>query len=484
MKKSIFTLVLLALCSCKYNTRANKKPESKEINILWIVADDLGTDLGCYGNDLIYTPNLDALSKESIRYTNLFTTTAVCSPSRSGLITGMYPVTLGVHQHRTQFKKQLPDSVRPITEYFKEAGFIVTNGKGNEDDKGGKTDYNFEAKASDLYDTGHWSKRAIAQRFFSQVQIFYPHRPFISDSIHPVNPDKVKLPPYYPNHPIARKDWALYLETVQHVDEKVGEIMTQLKADSLLDNTIIFFFGDQGRPHLRAKQFLYDSGTNTPLMVRYPDGYKAGTVSNRLVSNIDIAAASLALVGIEKPKHMQGQDFLSEENERNYVFMMRDRRDETVDRIRAVRSKKYKYIKNYYPDRAYMQFNEYKETSYPMVALMHVLNDEGKLDSIQSRFILNYRPVEELYDLEKDPFETVNLLNNEAYKAELEKLRNVLEHWVKKNDLGVYPEPQLEIDFAQQQANKRFEKVMKQRNLPLDASYKEQLEYWESFLMK
>ena len=483
IKSYLFIIGILLVNGCKSEEKEVFKPNTTGYNILWIVADDLGTDLGCFGNNLVYTPNLDKLASESVFYKKLFTVTAVCSPSRSGLITGMYPTTIGVQQHRTRFKKELPDSIKPITEYFKNAGYFVSNGNGSINTTKGKMDYNFKANFNNLYQGTHWSQRDDKQKFFSQAQIFYPHRPFHKDTVHPVDPNLVKLPPYYPNLPLARKDWALYLETVQHVDMSVGNILKQLEEDGLLDTTIIFFFGDQGRPHVRAKQFMYDSGTNTPLMVRYPNGYQAGTVSNELVSNIDIPLATLALAGIERPKHMQGLDFLSKDNERTYVFSMRDRRDETVDRIRSIRSKKFKYIKNYYTDRPYTQYNTYKEMRYPMLPLMHVMFEEGKLNDTQKIFMDSFRPAEELYDLEKDPFEINNLAESTEYKLELEKLRMALNEWVEKNDLGTYPEAQDEIDAAQDEASKRLKIILKKRNLPENATHKQLVTYWENELL-
>lgn len=483
IKNCLLLIIVFPVSTCKPNENKVDDRIWKDYNILWIVADDLGKDLGCYGNDLVYTPNLNKFASESVVYDNLYTTTAVCSPSRSGLITGTYPVTIGVQQHRTQFKKKLPDIIKPITEYFKEAGYFVTNGNGDKNAKRGKTDYNFVHDSKQMYQGVHWNERTQGQKFFSQIQIFYPHRPFHADSIHPINPNLIKLPPYYPNLPLVRKDWALYLETVQHVDESMGKIMQQLERDGLLDKTIIFFFGDQGRPHARAKQFLYDSGTNTPLMVRYPDGYKAGTVSNELVSNIDIPVATLALANINIPNYIQGQDFLSEDVEREYVFTMRDRRDETVDRIRAVRSKKFKYIKNYYTNVPYTQYNTYKEMRYPVLPLMHVMLEEGKLNEVQKQFMDSYRPAEELYDLENDPFEINNVANDEKYKKTLKNLRNVLTEWVKKNDLGTYPEAQEEIKVAQEEATNRRKRMLRERNLPENVTYRQLVEYWEKKLL-
>ncbi|WP_349351615.1 sulfatase [Flagellimonas sp. MMG031] len=476
MKKTLSLLIGIALFGCAEKKNA-AEADQKHYNILWIVADDLGTDLGCYGNNIIHTPNLDQLASESVLYTNLNTVTAVCSPSRSSLITGMYPVTLGVHEHRTQYKKELPQGIEPVTEYFKEAGYFVTNGKGNPTDKGGKTDYNFEYKASDLYQAGHWSKRAEGQPFFSQIQIFYPHRPFHNDSLNPIDHDSVVLPPYYPDHELLRKDWALYLETIQLVDQKMGEIMDHLKEEGILENTVVFFFGDQGRPHVRAKQFLYSAGTNTPLMVRWPDGKGAGKMDDRLVSNLDIPVASMNLAGIQIPDHIQGRDFLGD-HKREYVFTMRDRRDETVDRIRAVRNQKFKYIKNYYPERPYMQPNVYKDNRYPARPLMRLLYEQGKLNDVQSRFVSDYRPEEELYDLENDPHEINNLASNPQYMETLETLRAVLEKWVAENNKGTYPEDQREIDHAYQLMMGRRSKMLKDRHYDENVTDQQMVDYW------
>ncbi|MCG9972560.1 sulfatase family protein [Christiangramia crocea] len=478
MKNLVFYLTILLIAGCKgKETSDTIEVAETDYNILWIIADDLGTDIGAFGTD-VYTPNLDRLASESVVYKKMFTTTAVCSASRSGIITGMYPVSIDAHQHRTSYKKELPDSIQPITEYFKEAGYFVSNGNGNPKAKGGKTDYNFKYKASEMYDGGHWRQRPDSSKFFSQVQIFLPHRPFHHDSLHPVNPDKVKIPPYYPDHPLIRKDWAMYLETVQLADRQVGEILDQLEEDGLLDKTIIFFFGDQGRPHARAKQFLYDPGTNTPFMVRWPDGKGAGSVSEELVSNIDIPFSTLKLAGIEPPSHMQGQDFLFEDVERDYVFTMRDRRDETEDRIRAVRSDKFKYIHNYFPDKPYTQANVYKEMRYPALPLLRFLDKQGKLNADQKRFISDERPEEEFYDLSKDPYEVNNLAESETYRDELKKYRDILNDWVAKYDLGTYPEDRDEIKAAEENAMSRRSNMLKERGLPEDYTDEQMVNYW------
>ena len=474
-----FSLILsLFLLGC---TSSPASEPTVRLNILWIVADDLGTDLGAYGDSLVHTPNLDRLAQQGILYTNHYTVTAVCSPSRSAVITGMYPVSIGAHQHRTYYKDSLPDPVRPITEYFHEAGYFVSNGSFQDRDKYGKTDYNFIHSNEDLYDGTDWRQRAEGQPFFAQVQIFYPHRPFLRDPSHPVDADQVKLPPYYPDHPIARQDWALYLETVQYVDQEVGKVLQRLEDDGLADNTIVFFFGDQGRPHVRAKQFLYDPGTHTPLIIRQP-ALSGGQTDNQLVSNVDLAPTAMELAGITVPDYMQGQNFSESASPRDYVFTMRDRRDGTVDRIRAVRTKDYKYIRNFYPERAYTQFNGYKKYRYPVLTLMQVMHKNGELTPAQAHFMADTRPAEELYYLDDDPYEINNLADDPADQDKLIELRQVLDEWLAEVDTATYPEDSAAIAYAQQDMQRSFEERMKKYGLTHEVSDEDYLRYWEGQL--
>ena len=471
-------LLLCLLTACLLACQA-PPPAAERPNILWLVADDLGPDLGCYGVAAVHTPHLDQLAQAGVRYTHFHTTTAVCSPSRSGLITGMYPVSIGCHQHRTQYKDSLPAPVVPVTELFRAAGYWVSNASQGNLNKLGKTDYNFIHEPAELYDGPNWRGRAPGQPFFAQVQIFYPHRPFVRDSLRPVAPATVEIPPYYPDHPITRADWALYLETVQQVDRAVGALLDTLAAEGLLDNTVIMFFGDQGRPHVRAKQFLYDPGTHSPLIIRWPDGQGAGTTDARLVSNIDLAAASLALAGIERPAWMQGQDFLGENAPaRDALFTMRDRRDETVDRIRAVRTARFRYIRNFYPERPWSQFNAYKKFRYPVLTLMEVMAEAGTLTPAQARFMAPSRPAEELYDLVADPYEVHNLAADSAYADTLVALRQRLDAWLQAYDHGTYPEDPAEIAYAEQLMQARFRANMTQAGLDPDLSNEAFLAWW------
>jgi len=475
----LISICLLALSGCE-----SKEP-SEQPNILWIVADDLGTDLACYGNKNIQTPNLDNFATQSVRYENCHTTTAVCSPSRSGLVTGMYPVSINCHQHRTRPEAMLPlpEGVSVITEYFEEAGYFTFNGKFENRNKPGKRDYNFTT-GYEIYDGTDWSQRKEGQPFFGQIQIHFPHRPFKRDTIHPVDVSKVTLPPYWPDHWLAKQDWAYYLETVQIVDKEVGEVLKRLEDEGLADNTYVFFIGDQGSPMMRHKQFLYDGGTHTPLMVRFPDGQHAGEVRSELISNIDLSATSLKIAGLAIPDYMQGQNFLGDHAPRTEVYTMRDRRDETVDRIRAVRTTKYKYIINFYPEKPYTQYNAYKRNQYPMLPLMEVLKKQGKLTPPQLQFFADSRPAEELYDIVADPFEINNLAANQEYVAVKNELSQKLDQWIGEYDTATYPEDQAEIDFWNVKMAEMDSLWKVRKKLPVKASDERYMKWWEKRLKK
>lgn len=443
------------------------------------MADDLGTELSCYGTPEVYTPNLDQLASEGVRYTNLFTVAAVSSVSRSAMITGMYPVSINSHQHRTQYKPTLPEPVTPITHYLKDAGYYVSNGTIKDRTKFGKTDYNFIHSVDLLYDGPDWTGRKEGQPFFAQIQISYPHRPFKHDKEHPIDPDKVAIPPYYPDHPITRKDWALYLETIQVVDQQVGLILERLREEGLADNTIVFFFGDQGQPQLRSKQFMYEEGTHTPLMIRWPEKLAANTVCEDLISNIDLSAQTLSMAGINIPAYMHGQAFIGDQvAKRTYIASMRDRRDETVDRIRAIRTEQFRYIRNFYPDRPYTQWNAYKKFNYPVLTLMQIMHKEGRLTKEQDLFMSDHRPAEELYDIKNDPFELHNLITEPAHEKEIVELRKTMDNWLHTYDLAVYPEDDKEIVYAKVLMEKQYKQWMEEEGLSVNITDEAFLKWW------
>lgn len=461
----------------------NSKNDSKQPNILWIVADDLGPNLGCYGSPLVKTPNIDQLAAEGILYRNHFTVSAVCSPSRSAMVTGMYPVSINAHQHRTRkvAKRPLPEGIRVVTELFEDAGYFTFNGTVDNPEKPGKKDYNFTTDYQ-IFDGTDWRQREAGQPFFGQIQIFMPHRPFHPDPQNPVDEKKVKLPPYYPDHWVARQDWAFYLETIQHVDEKVGQILDRLQKEELADDTYVFFFGDQGRPMVREKQFLYDGGIQTPLVVRTPDGNGAGEEREELVSNIDLPATSLAIAGINVPNYMAGQSFWGVHIPRKYVFSTRDRRDETVDRIRSVRGKRYKYIRNFHPEKPYVQYNAYKRDSYPTLILMEVLKKKGELNDHQLLHLREEKPAEELYDLESDPYEVHNVALDPQYSKIKETLSDALDEWLIQYDIAVYPENPEEVGFWKKQMAEKDSTWKAWKGLPKDVTDQALLDWWKNRL--
>lgn len=417
---------------------------AKKPNIIWLDAEDLSPDLACYGNAIVRTPHLDRLASQGVRFTNAFVTCPVCSPSRSAMSTGMYQTTIGAQHHRSHRNDsyKLPYGVRHFSHYLRQAGYFVTNGAAPSLKKQGKTDYNFEMSFKEAFDGTDWHQRKPGQPFFAEIHFHETHRTFEPDPENPLNPDMVEVPPYYPDHPIARLDWSLYLEMLQNLDKKVGKLLQQLEDEGLAENTVIFFTGDHGRPMVRAKQWCYDSGIHIPLIVRWPGKIKPGMVQDDLVSAIDYVPTWLKIAGMEPPTYLQGRDiFETHAAERKYIFAARDRCDETDDRIRAVRSKQFKYIRNFYPERPYQYFNAYKQREYPVLTLMKILKKEGKLTPVQEQVMADHRPVEELYDIQKDPYEIHNLAKDPAYQDILLEMRKALDRWIcDTSDQGQLPE--------------------------------------------
>jgi len=430
--------------------------QEKRPNILWLIAEDFGPHLGCYGTKEVSTPVLDGIAAKGMRFTRFFTTAPVCSPSRSAFNTGMYQTTIGAHNHRSHRDDgyALPAGVKLISERMHEAGYFTANVKELPAAAGfkgaGKTDWNFAAPEKP-FDTANWDELKAHQPFYAQINFQETHRTFHAPPH--ADPAKVEIPPYYPDHAVTRKDWAEYLDAATALDEKIGKIMALLKRDGLLENTIICFFGDNGQAHVRGKQFCYEEGLNVPLIMSWPTGivtptgFESGKVSDRLLMSIDLTATSLSWAGIAKPDGMQGQVFMGEKAEapREYIFGARDRCDMTVFRFRTVRDARYRYIRNFTPDRPFLQFNAYKEKQYPVWNLIKELAAQDKLTPEQAVLAAPTMPEDELYDLQTDPFEVHNLAksNTPEHRAALERLSGVLLAWIEQtNDQGRIPEPE------------------------------------------
>jgi len=306
-------------------------------NIIWIITEDMSPNFGYNGETLIKTPNVDRMASEGVVFNRAYVTCPVCSPSRSALITGMHQTSIGAHNHRSskgESKIYLPENVKTVPEYFREAGYYVTNQmlRGEKWSGAGKEDYNFVYKSSDLYNGFDWSARAKDQPFFGQVQLQGgKKRKVVLPTM--VDPNDVILPPHYPNDSVILNDWAAYLNTVKDVDNEVGVIFERLKKEGLLENTVVFFITDHGISHARGKQFCYEEGAHIPLVI-WGDKYVGKGVRNELVSHIDLAATSMYLAGIAIPKYMEARTLIGKDAKpREFAVTARDRCDETVKHI-------------------------------------------------------------------------------------------------------------------------------------------------------
>jgi N-sulfoglucosamine sulfohydrolase len=454
MRNSVKTrgVLLLALLGAVGLTTPLRAQNAARPNILWLIAEDLGPHLGYYGTKQVWTPNVDRLAAEGERYTRFYNG-HVCSPSRSAFNTGMYATTIGAHNHRTVDKKPLPDGVKVLSDWMRQAGYFTANLTVLPASCGfrgtGKTDWNFQYEGKP-FDSARWDDLKAHQPFYAQLNFNETHRAFHAPK--KADPAKVEIPPYYPDHPVTRADWAQYLDSTSELDRKAGLVLEALEKDGLADSTIVVFFGDNGQSHVRGKQFCYEEGLLVPLVVRWPKNFpapshfKPGAVDDRLLHGIDLAPTMLALAGAPKPAKMQGQVFLGDrcEPDREYVFSYRDRCDETAMRIRTVRDQRYRYIRNFTPETPFLATNDYKERQYPVWNLLKELHAQGKLTPAQEFLCQPRMPDEELYDLQTDPDEIHNLAASERpeHRAELKKLRAVLEQWiVQSDDQGRIAEP-------------------------------------------
>jgi arylsulfatase A-like enzyme len=449
----VAALAALAVLSHAGPARAEA---AKRPNIVWIVVDDMSANFSCYGETLIRTPHVDRLAAGGTKFAKAFVTAPVCSPCRSALITGCYQTTIGAHHHRSgrgEMTIRLPGEVVPVPALFRRAGYYTCNGGHNvTGNRLAKTDYNFEWDPA-MYDGNDWAGRQPGQPFFMQVQLHGGK--FRGQGPNPnwqararrelgsnTDPAAVVLPPYYPRDPVLLQDWADYLDCCRFTDKQVGDVIARLEKENLLADTVVFFMTDHGISHARGKQFLYDEGIHVPFVVRGP-GIPRGAVRDDLVEHVDMTATSLALAGIPVPAWMQGRDlFAAGYTAREAVFGARDRCDETMERIRSVRTGRFKYIRNYMNDRPHLQPCRYKDDK-AVVQRLRELHAAGRLDALTERLLFApTRPREELYDLTADRFEVNNLAADPRHAATLEQMRKRLADWEQRTgDRGREPEP-------------------------------------------
>jgi arylsulfatase A-like enzyme len=442
---TLFVAALLGLCLATTGSAATAPAKP---NILWLLVEDAGPSAySCYGEQkAAATPNIDRLAAEGMRFDRFYTTAPVCSASRSAFNTGMYQTAIGAHQHRTPVKKPLPTGVRTISEWLRNAGYFTANIRTSSEAVGirgaGKVDWNFIPESGRPFDGENWDELKTRQPFYAQINFQETHRTFNGDGF--TDPAKVELPPYYPDHPVIRKDYAEYLDAAHRLDGKIAKVLAQLERDGLADNTLVILMGDNGESHIRGKQFGYEEGFRVPMIVRWPKGlpapahYQAGSADRRLLEAIDVAPTLLSLAGVPLPPKMQGVPFLGAQvsEPKRYVFGARDRCDETAMRIRSVRDERYRYIRTFTPEMPFFAPNAYKERQYPAWTLMPKLYAEGKLTPPQAFLCQPRQPEEQLYDLVADRHEIQNLTasTKPEHVAALKRMRAELESWIVRTD--------------------------------------------------
>jgi arylsulfatase A-like enzyme len=442
------TLMGLAMVSSFAAPVCKAQIPNKSPNILWIVSEDNSAYFtGCYGNSFATTPNIDKLASQGFLYTHAYCTNAVCAPSRNTIITGVYASSNGHENMRSTYPKSA--DVHTYPEYLRQAGYYCTNNA--------KTDYNTSGIIpSEIWDESsnkaHYRNRPKGEPFFAVFNLGTSHESSIHKQTPTENlrhdPAKVTLPPYHPDTPEMRHDWAQYYDKIEDMDAQVGALLKELDQSGEADNTIVMYYGDNGGVLARSKRFVYETGTKVPFIVRIPEKYKylfpakkPGQKVDRLINFVDLAPTLLSIAGVPIPDYMQGDAFLGKQKTKNpeYTFMSRQRMDERYDLVRAVRDKEYRYIRNYMPFRITMQHVNYLFKAPSAQSWENAFN-EGKTNALQS-LPFRTKPVEELYDSENDPWEIKNLAGDPAYTAVLERMRKAETDWMRKiRDVGLVPE--------------------------------------------
>ncbi len=438
--RRFFALLLVLLCIATPKALvAAERP-----NILWIYLEDVSRWFSCYGDRIVQTPNIDALAADGIRFDRFYTPAGVCSATRSAQMLGAMQTTLGVHNHRssrdnakgTQHEGigliHLPENVKTLPEIFSDNGYYSLGG-------GPKDDYNFVCQPAELYDflgkgfgvnaggqQPLWSHAPVGKPWFAQVHLKGGKLGRAAPEV--IDTASVPVPPYYPDVDLVRQEIAHHYDCILETDRQVGEIINALKEDGLYESTLILLHSDHGYKLHRDKQFLYEGGINMPLIVTGP-GVAKSVVREDLISGIDLAAASLAAAGISLPNHYEGKDFLASGYQpREFIVAARDRCDYTIERIRAIVTPRYKYLRNYLTDRPFMQ-PSYKDP-WPVSKKFREMMADGEMNEAQLTFFGPVKPAEELYDLENDPHEIHNLAGDSNSLDELNRHRQLLGNWI------------------------------------------------------
>lgn len=421
-------------------------------NILWIYVEDQSPYFGCYGNTVNagHTPHVDSMAAAGVLFERCYVPAPVCSPCRSAIITGAMQTTLGVHNHRSSRHPSaqilLPQGVTPLPQMLRDAGYFTFNQ--------GKEDYNFSFEMGDLYSNNGrgahpWRGRDDGQPFFGQIQLsggkhWYAMRNGRRAPSSPADRSQVEVPAYFPDLPVLHEHFAIHHDTARITDDEVGTILARLDEDGLLENTVVFFFTDHGMNNsMRAKQFCYEEGVHVPLVVMWKgheDRVAVGERRDELVSGLDITATTCALAGLDQPAWYEGRDlFADDHTPRSFVVSARDRCDYTIDRTRTVRTDRYRYIRHFLTDRAMLQ-PQYRD-GHDYFEVLREAYEAGTAPEPTRMMFAVPRVAEELYDMEADPLQLVNLAADPAHAGVLDEHRAILARWMEEtDDQGQYPE--------------------------------------------
>ncbi len=449
-------LLLLSFYSKPHKFEIEKSELPKRPNILWLVAEDLSPVLPMFGDSSIETPTLSRLAAEGVSYTHVFSPSGVCAPSRAAIAMGLYPTRFGAQHMRTGFWaggrpsaaavnaqiKFFPPGLPPYealppadahmhSEYMRMQGYFCTNRA--------KQDYQFVAPVTAWDQCGqnaHWRNRKPGQPFFSVFNFEVCHESQIwakaNDSLWIDADQKVNVPPYLPTTDIAMKDIRRMYSNVKEMDDQVGKIIKQLEDDGLLENTIIFWYSDHGGPLPRQKRLCYDSGLQLPMIIRFPNKWRAGQIDSQLISFIDFLPTIMSLANVKPPKNIDGRSFLGKyeaKEKRKYIHGAADRFDEKYDMIRAVRDQRYKYLKNFQTEKPYYLAVSYREQMPIMKELLR-LNEAHKLNEYQAQWFRKTKEPEELFDTYSDPYELHNIAKDPKYVIKLKELRDECNRWM------------------------------------------------------
>lgn len=480
--KSIIIKLLIPVVSISVFVLAacvKTKPAEELPNILWITSEDNSPYfVSCYGNEFATTPNIDKLASTGFKYTRAYATHAVCSPTRNSIITGVYANSNGNHPMRSDYPTS--SLIRTYPEYLRQAGYYCTNNS--------KTDYNsgtIDEKGiwDECSNTAHYKNRPKGKPFFAIFNLTESHESRVSrrqgvpvDQLHH-DPDKVSLPPYHPDTEQIRFDWAAYFDAVEQMDSLVGNILRELDESGLADNTIVFYYSDHGGVLPRSKRFMYETGTQVPFVIRIPEKYKylypaekPGDNVDRLISFIDLAPTLFSLAGVPIPDYMQGDAFLGKQktSESQYVYSARGRMDERYDNSIAVADHKYRYIHNYMPFRPAMQYLRTLFESLPSTMSWYNEYKAGRTNAVQSMFFKE-RETEELFDIEKDPWNVNNLAGVPAYQEVLIRMRQAEKQWkMKIRDVLLIPEDEYTFYAGENKQYKSMYDYMHSDECPFD----------------